>query len=181
MPEMLQTAYGSLYKSLKVKKGEVLLVRATVVATSRKAASEQMLRDNGAEKVVIDDGAIAKRVQELYPGGVDKVLELIGTATLKDSLQCVKEGGTVCMVGIVGNRWDFNFKPMEDIKTASYLTSYAGGPVEFLETPLEKLAQQIKAGKLKVPIGKVFKIDDIVEAHKLMDSNKAGGKIVVLT
>lgn len=81
----------------------------------------------------------------------------------------------------MGNSWDFNFKPMEDIKTASYLTSYAGGPVEFLETPLEELAQQVKAGKLKVPIGKVFKIDDIVEAHRLMDSNKAGGKIVVLT
>lgn len=71
--------------------------------------------------------------------------------------------------------------PMEAIPTAGYLTTYGGGPAEFLETPLEDLAQQVKAGKLKIPIGKVFQIDDIVEAHRLMDSNKAGGKIVVLT
>jgi len=27
----------------------------------------------------------------------------------------------------------------------------------------------------------VFKLDDIVEAHRCMEDNKAGGKIVVLT
>ena len=30
-------------------------------------------------------------------------------------------------------------------------------------------------------IGKVFKLDDIVEAHATMEENRAGGKIVVLT
>ena len=29
--------------------------------------------------------------------------------------------------------------------------------------------------------GRVFKLDDIVEAHRCMEENKAGGKIVVLT
>ena len=50
-----------------------------------------------------------------------------------------------------------------------------------MNTPINELADQIKAGKLRVQIGKTFKLDDIVEAHKMMDSNKAGGKIVVLT
>ncbi len=36
-------------------------------------------------------------------GGVNKVLELIGTTTLKNSLQCANEGGIVCMTGVVGN------------------------------------------------------------------------------
>ena len=48
-------------------------------------------------------------------------------------------------------------------------------------TPLEELAQQITTGKLHIQIGRVFKLDDIVEAHQCMESNQAGGKIVVLT
>ena len=60
-------------------------------------------------------------------------------------------------------------------------TVYTGGPVDFMLTPLEELAQQIAAGKLHVQVGKVFKLDDIVEAHRCMEGNQAGGKIVVLT
>ena len=34
---------------------------------------------------------------------------------------------------------------------------------------------------MKVQIGKVFHLDEIVEAHRCMEENRAGGKIVVLT
>ena len=44
--------------------------------------------------------------------------------------------------------------------------------------PLQELVEQVEQGKLKVPLGKVFKL---VEAHRTMDANKADGKIVVLT
>ena len=71
--------------------------------------------------------------------------------------------------------------PMEAIPTAVCLTSYAGESEDFLRTPLEELAEQIAAGSLRVQIGKVFRLDEIVEAHRCMEENKAGGKIVVLT
>ena len=35
--------------------------------------------------------------------------------------------------------------------------------------------------KACVQIGRVFKLDDIVEAHRLMEENKSGGKIVIVT
>ena len=86
------------------------------------------------------------------------------------------------MTGIVGNKWSFdNFAPMEAIPTAVCLTAYAGGSEDFLRTPLEQLAQQIAAGTLQVGIGRTFHLDEIVEAHRCMEENKAGGKIVVLT
>jgi hypothetical protein len=44
----------------------------------------------------------------------------------------------------------------------------------------EELSQQIVAGKLSIQIGKTFKLDEIMEAHKCMEKNEAGGKIVVL-
>jgi NADPH:quinone reductase-like Zn-dependent oxidoreductase len=61
------------------------------------------------------------------------------------------------------------------------LTVYSGGPDEFMETPLNELLHQIEAGTLPVQVGRVFKIDQIVEAHETMEKNLARGKIVVLT
>jgi NADPH:quinone reductase-like Zn-dependent oxidoreductase len=85
------------------------------------------------------------------------------------------------MTGIVGNKWSFeNFAPMQAIPTAVCLTSYAGESADFMQTPLDELAQKVSAGTLRIQIGRVFSLDEIVEAHTLMEENKAGGKIVVL-
>jgi NADPH:quinone reductase-like Zn-dependent oxidoreductase len=132
--------------------------------------------------VVIDVGAIAEQVKEDFPGGIDKVLELIGTTTFGDSLRCATQRGIVCMTGMVGNKWSFDdFSPMEVIPTSVCPTTYDGGPEDSMLMPPDKLVEQIAAGTLRVEIGKVFKLDDIVEAHRSMEENRAGGKIVVLT
>jgi NADPH:quinone reductase-like Zn-dependent oxidoreductase len=196
MPEMLQTAWGALFKSLRLKKGDRFLVRggttsvglaaaaiaknhgAVVGATTRNPKSEGMLRDVGVDEVIIDDGTISDKIGQKF----DKVLELVGTTTLEDSLQCVNTGGSCCMAGMVGNKWAIeNFVPMDAIPTAVSLTTYSGEPEDFMAMPLDELTQQVKDGRLKLKIGKVFKLDEIVEAHRAMEQNTAGGKIVVLT
>jgi NADPH:quinone reductase-like Zn-dependent oxidoreductase len=137
---------------------------------------------SGADQVFIDTGAIAQQVKEVFPSGADKVLELIGTTTLSDSLRCAKQRGVVCMTGMVGNKWSFDdFNPMEVIPTSVCLTTYDGGPEDFILTPLDELAEQVAADKLRVQVGRVFKLDEIVEAHRCMEENRAGGKIVALT
>jgi NADPH:quinone reductase-like Zn-dependent oxidoreductase len=199
LPEMLQTAWGSLFKSLRLADGERLLIRggttsiglaaaiaknhgANVSSTTRNSDREGLLRDAGAGRVFIDTGSIAAEVRKLVPNGFDKVLELIGTTSLKDSLRCAKQGGIVCMTGIVGNKWTFdNFAPMEAIPSAVCLTSYAGEAEDFMRMPLQELVDRVTAGALKVQVGKVFQLEEIVEAHRTMEENKAGGKIVVLT
>jgi len=70
-----------------------------VASTTRLKAREEMSKVAGSDDVSIDDGAIAKQVKEKF----DEIFELVGTTTLRDSLRCVKEGGTVRMAGIVGN------------------------------------------------------------------------------
>jgi NADPH:quinone reductase-like Zn-dependent oxidoreductase len=110
------------------------------------------------------------------------VLELVGTTTLADSLAAVREPGMVCMAGMVGDRWSIaDFAPMDVIPTGVSLTTYSGGVEDFLAMPLQSLIDQVEAGTLPVRIGRVFAIDEIADAHRLMESNQAGGKIVVLT
>ncbi|MDX1506851.1 MAG: zinc-binding alcohol dehydrogenase family protein [Woeseiaceae bacterium] len=200
IPEMLQTAWGALFKSLKLENDDTLLIRggttsvglaaaaiakrhgATVAATTRRPDSEAMLRDNGADQVFIDSGEIAADVRMVFPCGVSKVLELVGTTTLKDSLKAARTGGIVSMTGMVGNAWSLeDFSPMDAIPTAVNLTTYSGGLDDFVRTPLQEMVRDIELGALKPKIGKVFKLEDIVEAHQTMESNSAGGKIVVLT
>ncbi len=40
--------------------------------------------------------------------------------------------------------------------------------------------EQVAKGQLKVQVGKVFKLEQIVDAHTAMEENKAGGKIVLV-
>lgn len=86
------------------------------------------------------------------------------------------------MMGMVGDKWSFdNFSPMETIPSMVNLTTYSGGPKEFMATPLDKYLKLIVDGNMPLHIGKVFNIDDIVEASRTMEENTAGGKIVILT
>jgi NADPH:quinone reductase-like Zn-dependent oxidoreductase len=201
LPETWLTAWGSLVEAMEVQSGQTLVVRGgtssvgmaaaslakhmglRVLATTRDAAKEGALRANGADDVVIDAGRIADEVARRAPGGVDGVLELVGTATLLDSLRCARPGGVVCNTGILGNAWVLErFEPLEDIPSAVRLTVYHSGTTsaERSTAALQEIADGVAAGRYSPNVQRVFRLEEIVEAHRVMEESRASGKLVVV-
>ena len=199
LPEMLQTTHGSLHVGLEIESAESILIRGGtssigmaalslaknaglhVATTSRNSSKVEMLKKAGADEVWIDDGSLANQVKSSRNRLYDRVLELIGTKTLIDSLRCVNAGGIVCVTGILGGQWVLeNFEPMVDIPTGVKLTSYSGGSSDISIEQLQSYIELLENNKLTIQTGPIFKFEELVKAHKIMDQNQAGGKIVVL-
>jgi NADPH:quinone reductase-like Zn-dependent oxidoreductase len=151
----------------------------TVISTTRNPAKTSILQNNGADHVLIDDGQISNKVFGLYPNGVDKVLELVGTDTLKDSLNCIRPKGIVCMTGILSG-WTFKeFSPMESIPRMGRLTAYAGDAENLEKVALQDFIDAVEQGILKLNIDRFYPFEQIAAAHAYMESNQNAGKIVV--
>ncbi|MCX2745334.1 zinc-binding alcohol dehydrogenase family protein [Mangrovivirga sp. M17] len=200
IPEMFQTVSGSLNQALEIADGETLLIRGgtssigmlscqlakakglTVISTTRNPNNKQALLDNGADYVAIDKGSVKDQIRKIRPDGVNKVLELIGTRTLKDSLQCIAPKGMVCMTGILGNEWTMKeFTPMGDIPSLGRLTVYMGESKNLSKELLQEFIDEVENGNINLNIDKVFQLDEVANAHQYMEDNKANGKIIVKT
>ena len=198
LPEMLQTTHGSLHIGLEINRAKSLLIRGgtssigmaalalakhaglEVGTTTRGSGKIGELKAAGADEVWIDNGEIHQQIEDERGKPYDRVLELIGASTLLDSLRCVGRGGIVCMTGILGGKWVLDdFHPMGDIPTAVKLTSYSGEAADLTHQQLQDYIDLVEKGELEVKTGPVFEFEELVAAHKLMDVNQAGGKIVV--
>jgi NADPH2:quinone reductase len=200
VPEMLQTAHGSLTIGLDIQPGQSLLIRGgtssvgmtaailakraglTVLASTRNRAKQEPLASIGVDHVLIDDGDLAAAVRRIVPGGVDAALELVGTPTLRDTLHATRVHGVVCFTGMLSNQWTIpDFYPIDYIPRGVRLTSYTGGAADLPRNVLQEFLQAVSAGTAIVPIGKVYTLDDIVQAHTDMEESRTSGKLVVTT
>jgi len=190
IPETFFTAWGSLFKILNLTRGDTLLVRggtcalgyaaiqlakaaeAKVAATSHKMEKLPLLKECGADEVMLDDGALAGKIK------VKKALELVGPKTLRDTLACVEGGGIVCNAGVLGGEYYLNaFDPIKDIPSGVYLTGF------FSNYPAKQditdIFAFIKEHNIKPRIGAIFNFYDIKNAVAAQDYGSVDGKIVV--
>jgi NADPH:quinone reductase-like Zn-dependent oxidoreductase len=203
IPEVYATAWTAIHGNLALQPNELLLVRgatssvgqaavniardlgAIVIATTRDAAREPQLRRLGAREVLIDGGALAPAVRATHPDGVDAVLDLVGNAVLRDSLQSVRTKGRVVQIGFLGGLEPVTqFNPLADLPSGVQLSTFASALVlgdeqyPISEVPLQEIVDKASRGVFAAKPARVFTFEQIVEAHRLMDAGQAGGKLV---
>jgi NADPH:quinone reductase-like Zn-dependent oxidoreductase len=200
IPEMLQTAYGSLTVGLDARAGQTLLIRGgtssvgmatailakyrglTVLSTTRRPDRTGALAAIGVDHALVDDGDVAAQVRAIVPDGVDLALELVGTPTLPDTLRATRVHGVVCFTGMLSNEWTVrDFYPIDYLPDGVRLTAYGGEASDLPAEILQGFLGAIAAGRLSVPIDRTYTLDEIREAHRDMEEGRATGKLVVVT
>lgn len=193
IPETYYTAFGSL-QQLRIAPQDRVLVRGAgsgvgvafaqllkarfphivLHGSTRNPAKATRLQAVGFDEVITEaDGKI--QTDQSY----DKILELVGPATLRDSFSHINEHGIVCNTGQLGNIWYVNdFDPIIELKNNSYLTAFYSGNVS--QAKLDAMFDYIRQFNVKILIERVFTLEQVPEAHLFLQSGDGFGKVVVI-
>jgi NADPH:quinone reductase len=203
LPESYATAWTALMGILALAPGQTVLIRgatsalgqaavniaahagARVIATTRKAARLSTLEAIGASKVLLEAPELSKRVRDDHPEGIDAVLDIVGNTTVLDSLSMLRRHGHACLVGFLGGGGPLTLEPVFQIPSGRHLSVFASalvtGTAEFplSEIPFQAIVDRAAQGIYKTKPARVFRFDEIQDAHRWMESGQANGKIVV--
>ncbi|ASK26401.1 quinone oxidoreductase [Neisseria chenwenguii] len=193
VPETFYTAFGSMGK-LCIGAGDKILVRAAaggvgvafaklvkakfpnvvLHGSTRSPEKAAKLHEAGFDEVVLEQEGRLKTSDSYH-----KILDLVGTATLKDSFSHIAERGIVCATGQLGGKWFLeDFDPIVELKNDSYLTAFYSGLVS--EARIRRLFDYIETYRVDVKPEKVFTLEQVAEAHRFVESREGFGKAVVL-
>jgi NADPH2:quinone reductase len=203
IPESYATAWAALFGNLDLRAGQTIVIRgatsalgqaavniaaragARVVASTRNPKRAGTLEALGAKDVALEGPELSKQIRDRYPQGADAVFELVGNSTVIDSLTMVRRHGRLCLAGFLGGLGPIpNFMPVMQMPSGvhfSFFGSFMFGAPDFptAEIPMQTIVERVEDGAYKAKPARVFRFEDIREAHRLMESSEANGKIVV--
>jgi NADPH:quinone reductase-like Zn-dependent oxidoreductase len=150
---------GSIATQLAVARG------ITVIGVAA-AGDLDAVRSRGATAVAYGEGA-AQRVRDLFPNGVDAVLDTSGAGVLAESIELAGGPGRVITIA--------------DESAAQFGVRFTGpDPTDRDRTALAKLADLAAGGQLDLPIWRTYPLTDAVQAHRDLEAHRNRGKIVLL-
>jgi len=202
LPETFATAWTCLFRNLEIRGGQTLVIRgatssfgqaavklavnagARVIATTRSRERFPMLEALGVARAELEAPDLSGRIAEAKE--LDAVLDLVGNSTILDSLRMLRRGGRACLAGWLGGLAPIpDFNPLLQMASGVYWTffgSFVFGTPGFplSDVPLQAIARDVAAGRLEAKPSRVFGFEEIREAHRVMEANEAGGKMVVV-
>ena len=191
IPETYYTSFGC-YKNLKISPDDRILVRGAssaaglafcnlvkshfpnikIYASTQNITKKDILLANGFDDIILDDNYILKTDESF-----DKILELIGPRSIKDSLRHLNRFGIICSAGQLGEKWFLeDFDPIMELKNDVYLTTFYSGNADYER--IKELFDFLDENKVVVKPNKVFKLSEIKAAHEYLDSKSGIGKVV---
>ena len=198
------TSYYLLYKTYPVSSNETILFHAAaggvgqifcqwarslgckVIGTVGSEEKISLAKKNGCDFIInYSKDDFAKKVLKFTKGkGVSVVYDGVGKNTFHKSIECLKTRGMMVSFGNASGSLE-NIDVKKSIQPKGiYFTSPAMfhylSTRDELKEGADKLFEKIKLGKIKIEIFKKYRLDDVVQAHKDLESRKITGPAIII-
>jgi 2-desacetyl-2-hydroxyethyl bacteriochlorophyllide A dehydrogenase len=159
------------------------LAGATVIACASTPAKMQALRDLGADHVInYAEQDFMRATHELVGkprirgggGGVDVVVNFTGGDTWTKSLRCLRLGGRLLTCGATAG-----YDPAEDLRFIWTFELKILGSNGWKREDIHRLLDLVQSGRLRIPVERVYKLEDGIAALAAMEERRFFGKIIV--
>ena len=198
------TTYYLLYKTYPVKSHDTVLFHAAaggvgqifcqwakslgckVIGTVGSDEKVRIAKKNGCDLVInYSKESFVEKVMDFTQGmGVPVVYDGVGEKTFEDSIACLKNTGMMVSFGNASG-------PVKTIDVKKHIqpkslffTRPTGGhyftTIQLLNEAAEKLFDQIKYGKVKIEIFKKYKLEEVAQAHKDLETRKIIGPAIII-
>lgn len=197
------TTYYLLYKTFPVKSHDTILFHAAaggvgqifcqwakslgckVIGTVGSDEKISTAKKNGCDLVInYSKENFTEKVMDFTKGvGVPVVYDGVGEKTFEDSIACLQNTGMMVSFGNSSGPVK-NVDVKKHIQPKSlFFTRPTGGHYfttkQLLNEATDKLFEQLKYGKVKVKIFRKYKLEEIVQAHKDLESRKIIGSAII--
>ncbi|WP_095198934.1 zinc-dependent alcohol dehydrogenase family protein [Mesorhizobium carmichaelinearum] len=196
------TAYGALIDIARLGRGDAVVITAasssvglatiqiankvgaTAIAVTRTAAKKLALLDAGAAEVVVlaEEDLTARLNAIAGPQGVRVVLDAVGGPIFEPLTAAMSKGGILIEYGGLSSEpTPFPLAAVlgKTLTLRGYLVHEITGDPAKLEAAKAFILKGLETGTLRPIIDRSFAFDQIVEAHRYLESNQQFGKIVV--
>jgi NADPH2:quinone reductase len=204
-PVALQTMHNAIVTAGRLKRGETLLIQGAssgvglmgmqigklmgaslVMGGSTHAGRRARLKDYGCDLAIDTGDPKWPEAVQLATGGkgVDLIVDMVSAPVANGNLDAAKILGRIVNVGrLGGQRGEFNYD-LHALKRIDYIgvtfrTRTPEEVREIVQTMRTDLWPALEAGKLSLPIDKIFPLAKVTEALAMMRANQHFGKIVL--
>jgi len=198
------TTYYLLYKTFPVKSHDTILFHAAaggvgqifcqwakslgckVIGTVGSDEKISIAKKNGCDLVInYSKENFTEKVMDYTKGiGVPVVYDGVGEKTFEDSIACLKNTGMMVSFGNSSGPLK-NIDVKKHIQPKSLFFTRPTGAHYFttkqlLNEAADKLFDQLKYGKVKIEIFKKYKLEEVIQAHKDLESRKIIGPSIIV-
>lgn len=187
------TSYQALTTTSRLQAGETVLVTGAgggtglhtvqlaralggrVLAVTTSEGKVERIRAAGADEVILaPDGRFHDQVRELTGGGVDLVVDHVGTPVWSSTIRSVRDGGRICFIGqVTGDSVPFN--PGLIILRSIALLGTKGATA----ANVRRVAELVRLGRVRPELDQVLPLAEAAEAHRRMAARQSTGRIVL--